>query len=164
MVHGCVRDVITKNLANRRKKERKIETRWLARYTTKLWRRNVRRRLAHACEFACPTFRDDVPILIDFRAGTAERERRTRIGQPAKRIYNGIRGNFRKFPPNDSVDDIFAIMEGKSWFSRTRGARWNFQDTDGMSINFGYLGNLRTDDEKKGNENWKILINLLEIC
>lgn len=32
-----------------------------------------------------------------------------------------------------------------------------------MSINFGYLGNLRIDDEKKGNENWKILIDLFVV-
>lgn len=103
--------------------------------------RTTARRLAHACEFACPTFRDDVPILIDFRAGTAERERRARnLRAEFTTTYVEIFENF----------DTFAIHGRKIVIFEN----WNFQDTDGMSINFRYLGNLWIDDEKKGN--WKI--------
>lgn len=111
----------------------------------------TKRRLAHACEFACPTFRDDVPILIDFRAGTAERERRTRIPRTEfATTYVEIFENFHRM----ILDDTFEIMENRDEI---------FRNTDGMSINFGYLGNLRIDDEKKGNENWKILIDLFVV-
>lgn len=77
----------------------------------------TKRRLAHACEFACPTFRDDVPILIDFRAGTAERERRTRIPRTEfATTYVEIFENFHRM----ILDDTFEIMENRDEIFRIR--------------------------------------------
>lgn len=147
MVHGCVRDVITKNLANRRKNAKSKldgsrDTR-RSRGDETTARARVRIRMPDV-----PRWRSNFDWFSRWHSWAWAPHT-----HPANRICNDIRGNFRKFPPNDTRRYI--RDHGKS--------RWNFQNTDGMSINFGYLGNLRIDDEKKENENWKILIDLFVV-
>lgn len=113
MVHGCVRDVITKNLANRRKNAKSKldgsrDTR-RSRGDETTARARVRIRM--------PDVRDDVPILIDFRAGTAERERRTRIPRTEfATTYVEIFENFHRM----ILDDTFEIMENRDEIFRIR--------------------------------------------